>query len=279
MTTKTKVDSREAGLEIGLLLGKYFFETEDLHYGYWPPDLEVKIANFSRAQDLHSEFIIANIPAGVKSILDVGAGAGNFARRLIEHGYQVDCVIPSAFLAEKLTERLGDSSQVFPTIYEDMETAKQYDLILFSESFSYVKMRTALHKTVELLNDSGHLLICDFFRLPVTVKNPIPGGQKLKEFRQEIEHVALTLVNDIDITAETAPTFTILSEFLEQVARPVSAISARFLSSNYPRMMKLLLWKFRKRLRKLENRYFTGRLNAETYKKFKTYRLLLFKKN
>ncbi|SVA32667.1 uncharacterized protein METZ01_LOCUS85521, partial [marine metagenome] len=30
-----KVDSKEVGLEIGLLLTRFFFNSEDLHFGYW----------------------------------------------------------------------------------------------------------------------------------------------------------------------------------------------------------------------------------------------------
>jgi len=60
---KKKVDSREIGLEMGLLLGRFFQKSEDLHYGYWPEDLEVQFSNFSEAQSNHSEYIIANVPS------------------------------------------------------------------------------------------------------------------------------------------------------------------------------------------------------------------------
>ena len=60
-----KVSSKEAGLEIGLVLGRFLFNTDHLHYGYWPDDLPIKPSNFKDAQDLHSKLILDIIPEGV----------------------------------------------------------------------------------------------------------------------------------------------------------------------------------------------------------------------
>ena len=38
-----KVTPNEIGLEIGLVLSRFFFNTEHLHFGFWPDDLSVKI--------------------------------------------------------------------------------------------------------------------------------------------------------------------------------------------------------------------------------------------
>ena len=278
MGNAPKVDSKEVGLEIGLLLGKYFLKTEDLHYGFWPVGETADISNFAEAQENHSAFILDNIPPNTKTILDVGAGAGNFAQKLIDRGYQVDCVIPSKFLTEKLRTKLGDQSIVYPVIYENMTTDKRYDLILFSESFAYVNIKTAFEQTSKFLNPDGKLLICDFFSLQTQEKSPIIGGHKFHRFNEELSKSSFKKVLDIDITRETAPTYTVLTDFIELVAEPVTKISSRYLFSNYPRLMKFLTWKFRKRLNKLQRKYLTGKLTADSFEKFKTYRLFLFGK-
>ena len=103
---KKKIDSKEVGLVAGIILGKTLFKTDDLHYGYWTPDLKLDIQNIVHAQENHSNFIISNIPEGVSTILDVGCGAGALAKRLLAKGYHVDCVSPSMLLtreAKKLT--------------------------------------------------------------------------------------------------------------------------------------------------------------------------------
>jgi hypothetical protein len=42
MGRKKAMDSREVGLVMGLAAGKYFFGSDDLHYGLWTDDLPVK---------------------------------------------------------------------------------------------------------------------------------------------------------------------------------------------------------------------------------------------
>jgi len=278
MADAAKVNSKEVGLEIGLLLGKYFLRTEDLHYGFWPIGQAADISNFATAQQNHSQFIIDNIPEGVNTILDVGAGAGKFAQNLIDQNYQVDCVIPSKFLAQALREKLGDQSKVYPVKYEVMETDREWDLILFSESFCYVNMQKAFDNSWKFLKKGGYLLICDFFNIPLVQKSPMTGGHNIHKYRNIVKDSKFEIVKDIDITRETAPTYTILSQFIDQVAEPVTEISGRYLNSNYPRLMKFLTWKYRHKLAKLKRKYLSGSLTAESFEKFKTYRLYLLKK-
>ena len=273
-----KVDSKEIGLEIGLLIGRFFFKTDDLHYGYWPDGLEIDVTNLARAQEYHSRFIISHIPAGTETILDVGAGAGDFARELLQEGYEVDCVSPSSFLSRQLQEKLGDACHLYTCKYEDLKTDKRYDLILFSESFQYVNAKKALRQSVVLLREAGHILICDFFRTDAKGRNPLPGGPRFSTFLNVIADYPVETIKDIDITKETAPTIEILDNFLREVARPVSNLSAEYLRDNYPRLMKLLRWKYRKRFNKLDTRYLSGKMSAEAYLKHKTYRLLLYRK-
>ena len=96
-----KTLSREIGLEIGMICGKHFLNVEHLHYGYWTKDLKVELASLPAAQKNYTDFLMSNIPDGVKSILDVGCGMGHTAKRLTEAGYTVDCVSPSSFLAQQ----------------------------------------------------------------------------------------------------------------------------------------------------------------------------------
>ena len=101
MAKKNKVSSQKIGLDIGLVIGRFFMGSEDLHYGYWPNGKDASVQNFSDAQDSHSRLIMDQIPENINYILDVGGGSGNLALKLLNNGYSVDCVIPSAFLAEQ----------------------------------------------------------------------------------------------------------------------------------------------------------------------------------
>ena len=81
-----KISPNEIGLEIGLVLSRFFLNTEHLHFGYWPDDLEVNLYNLKKAQEYHSEEIIHSIPKNVKTILDVGSGSGGLAGKLVDSG-------------------------------------------------------------------------------------------------------------------------------------------------------------------------------------------------
>lgn len=273
-----KVDSKEIGLEIALIAGKYFLKSDDLHYGLWPEGLEVRLANLPEAQANHSSLIISHIPDGAKTILDVGSGSGAFARQLIEMGYQVDCVSPSVLLARHVREMLEDRGRVFECRFEDLETEKTYDLILFSESFQYVKLSTALDKSLALLNPGGSLLICDFFKTDAPGKNVHGGGHRLTRFYEVIAGRPFKLIEDIDITSQAAPNMTIINDVLMNVGHPVWDLIFRYLDSNFSYVSRFVHWKYKGKLDKIDRKYFSGERNAENFSLFKSYRLLLYQK-
>ena len=105
MANEKKISPNEVGLEVGLVLSKFFFKTEHLHFGFWPDDLEISIDNLKKSQDYHSEKIINSIPSDVSTILDVGSGSGGLAEKLVEKNYKVECVSPSHFLSDAIENK------------------------------------------------------------------------------------------------------------------------------------------------------------------------------
>ena len=278
MSVKNKVSSQGVGLDIGLAIGRFFLNTEDLHYGYWPKGKTATIQNFAEAQKAHSKLIIYHIPDGTQRILDVGSGSGNLALKLINKGFQVDCVIPSEFLAEQVQAKLGNQSTIHICGFEDVPESEKYDLILFSESFQYVKLGESMVKIMTMLNPGGHLLICDFFRRDVLGKSPMGGGHSWQGFQDIITKHPLKMVTDLDITKETAPTIDLLAKFNADVVTPISEMSGEYLIDHYPRITRLLQWKFKKRIEKISRIYLSGAVNGYSFKQFKEYHLLVYEK-
>ena len=274
-----KTLSREIGLEIATICGRYFLKLEHLHYGYWTKGLEVDLANLRKAQENYVDFLISNIPDGVNSILDVGCGMGQIAKKLIDAGYKVDCVSPSSVLAQQTRSLLGEESKVFECFYEQLQTENRYDLVLFSESFQYIDPKISTKKTLALLNPDGYLLICDIFKVDTAEKSPISGGHNLTDFFNIISECPLSLVKNLDITEETAPNRDIEDHILEEVVVPVTNLAGQLLDSRYPLLFRILKWKYKRKIEKIRNKYLSGQRTAENFKKFKTYRLLLYKKN
>ena len=278
MSVKNKVSSQRVGLDIGLAIGRFFLNTEDLHYGYWPKGKTATIQNFAEAQKAHSKLIIDHIPDGTQRILDVGSGSGNLALKLINKGFQVDCVIPSEFLAEQVRAKLGNQSTIHICGFEDVPESEKYDLILFSESFQYVKLGESMVKIMTMLNPGGHLLICDFFRRDVLGKSPMGGGHSWQGFQDIITKHPLKMVTDLDITKETGPSIDLLAKYNADVVTTISEMSGEYLIDHYPRITRLLQWKFKKRIEKISRIYLSGAVNGYSFKQFKEYHLLVYEK-
>jgi cyclopropane fatty-acyl-phospholipid synthase-like methyltransferase len=274
---KYKIKSNIIGLDIGLVFGRFFLDTEDLHFGYWPDGEKPTSRNFAWAQENYSKLIIDKIPIGVKRILDVGSGSGNLALKLLKAGHRVDCVIPSEYLAVAVQEKLNGRGKTHICKFEDLSCPERYDVIIFSESFQYVNMVASLEKVEKMLIPDGHLLICDFFKLDIRMKSNMGGGHRWTAFQEAMENTALTQISDDDITDGTAPTVDFLNQFCQEVLKPVGAMTGNYMLSNYPKITQILMWKFKGRLDKIKRRYLSGDVNGESFKKFKSYRLLLYK--
>ncbi len=274
-----KIDSKEVGLSIGLILGRYFLGTDDLHYGYWTQDLPVTFGNFVKAQENHSDLIISHLPKSVRSILDVGCGAGVLAKKLLSRGFSVECISPYSVLSDHAKENLEGKAVLHECYFEDFNTDKTFDLILFSESFQYVDLEKSINLITSLLNKNGSLLICDFFKTEAAGKSPIGGGHRLTRFLETISRYSFKEIINIDITKETAPNIDLLGNVYNNVGLPIKSILTSYFTSHYPTLSRLIAWKFRKRFNKMNSKYFSRSISGEAFAKFKTYRLFLLQKS
>jgi len=272
-----KVSPNEIGLEIGLVLSRFFLNTEHLHFGYWPDDLEVSLNNLKKAQDYHSEKIIHSIPKNVKTILDVGSGSGGLAGKLVDNGYHVDCVSPSEYLSDSIEQKLKKRVTVYRSTFEDLDLQKKYDIVVFSESFQYVNIKKALNKIPLAVQEKGHVLICDFFRKPGTGTKPLGGGHDWEVFQDNLSDYSFTEILNKDITRETARTYDLIYQMIGEVADPVRSLSAKYLDSQYPTGMKFLRWYFKKKIKRINRIYFSGNMTGDMFNKLKTYRVLLYR--
>jgi SAM-dependent methyltransferase len=270
------VDSKEMGLAAGLVFARYFLRTEHLHYGYWSGDLKVDIANLKEAQDRYSEVLLSHIPDGTGSVLDVGCGTGLLSRRLLDEGYRVESVSPSPFLTSYARDIIGEKGVIHESTFEDLQLGGKYDVILFSESFQYIDLKRVFGKCRDLLMENGTVVICDFFRRDdATGRSRLGGGHSLGRFYEEIEKAGFSTVIDSDITSRTAPNMDIVSEMMTDLAQPLWELLGYYLENNYPRFNRFARWRYKKKIAKIERKYFSGSRNAESFAADKSYRLVL----
>lgn len=271
--------SHEFGLALGYIVGHHLLEMQDLHYGYWPEGLPVTMRNLAQAQAHYTDLIIANIPNGVRTILDVGCGAGNNARKLLERGFEVDCVSPNGFLTDVAKQVLAGRATVFETKFQELETDRRYDLVLFSESLLFIRpLDVAFTKALGLLNPGGHVLITDIFKVPAEGKSPIGGGHQLEVFRETMARHPFAPVAEVDMTDGIAPTFDLLDRAYREMIQPAYGLLLGRLSAQYPWVMRFVKWKFRTSMERYEAKHFSGRRNGANFRKYKEYRLMLFRR-
>lgn len=256
----------------------YFFDAQDLHYGYWRDELPVHLRNLSQAQEAYSAALISDLPDDAESILDVGCGAGATARRLAARGYSVDCVTPPGPLAEIAAERLGGDLNLFVTPFQAFESPRTYDLILFSESILFIRpLEAAIAKAVSLLRDRGYILVCDIFRRPhegPKYHGGLGGGHYIDDWHRTLGEFPLELLKEVDITDRIAPTFAVLEQIMD-VMHPVYRLFLDRLRLRRPWATRLLARVLN--LPKYERKLFGGRYSAENFRSHKLYYRFLYR--
>jgi len=271
-------DTRQFGLEAGQLVARFFMHTEDLHWGLWPDDLTVNLPNMREAQRRHSQLILEHIPPDTHTILDVGGGSGQFAEQLVEQGYAVDVVSPSEHLAQRISERLPEQSHVYVSRFEDVVPRQSYDLVLFSESFQYIKLDAGMARIEACTRPGSHVLVCDYFRMGNPGKPPVGGGHRWDKVEAALQGQPLELLSQVDVTSEAAPTCQLLGDFIDEVAEPMRDLAGECMTRRHPLVTRLLGWTLRKKLTKLDAKYFSGRFSRESFIEHFTYQLLLWRR-
>ncbi len=279
--------------ELGLVLAQQILGVDDLHYGLWDADLELRLANLGTAQQRYTDMLLAALPPaqpGPVRVIDIGCGTGHLLAQLLDHGYQADGVVPAPNLAKMVRQRLekrpGARASLFECKFEDFpaeQHAGAYDAAVFSESFQYIPMSASLPKVYALLKPGGRLVICDFFKTEHHGdKGPgdksFGGGHKLADFYNQLKSSRFETLRDEDITSRVSPNLDLLNDLLLNTVRPVGQTLDRYLESNYPTLSWIARKLLRRKIDRANYKYFSGHRNAQTFERYKNYRMMVFAK-
>lgn len=272
-----KIDTRAVGLDIGLAAIKFLTGKENLHYGIWD-GLDICAANVGPAQEAYTEKLFKLLPAGPLSILDIGGGAGETAKKLVALGHEVEIIVPSAYLADRCRENCSQAI-VNEMKFEGFLTNKTYDLCLFSESFQYIPMEVSLPRAAELLKPNGHLIIADCFRTPAYYDpdrtSRVGGGHALTAYRDALETCDFNVLSEEDITSSVAPSVQVEQDLFHVIGLGVDRFDEE-LQAKRPMARRMIhgslgLILSKRRRAKLYERLTGNTRTAEQFEKYNFY--------
>lgn len=270
------------GLDIALKVSSFVTGKEHLHYGLWEK-LDVTLENLGKAQEAYTNLLFKYLPKKEPQkkleILDIGGGAGENAKKLIERGHRVTIIVPSKILAEHAKINTNKKAEILITTFEDyIPKYNSFDLCLFAESFQYIPIKTALKKASILLKNNGEILIADCFRSDkkqIGIIRQPGGGASLKSMEKELEIQKFKILVRKEITKLVAPSVELEQKFYNTLGFSINRIVTS-LNVNRPITLKFLkiIYKifFSKRRRKrLEKRLFENTRTADSFIKYNHY--------
>ncbi len=285
---KKKEASRLVGLDIALKVSSFVTGKEHLHYGLWEK-LDVTLENLGKAQEAYTNLLFKYLPKKETQkkleILDIGGGAGENAKKLIERGHRVTIIVPSKILAEHAKKNTNKKAEILITTFEDyIPKYNSFDLCLFAESFQYIPIKTALKKASILLKNNGEILIADCFRSDkkqIGIIRQPGGGASLKSMEKELEIQKFKILVRKEITKLVAPSVELEQKFYNTLGFSINRIITS-LNVNRPITVKFLkiIYKifFNKRRRKrLEKRLFENTRTADSFIKYNHYMIYKLK--
>lgn len=273
-------------LQIFLLMSK----SEHLHLGYCENPEEEFVSNrdLREAQENYLQLCMQTIPDDVQSVMDVGCGTGEMLKRLSDKGLQVRGMVPDTLLAEKIGRKVGSENVVLSKFEHYTDTTMKFDLVLFMESFGYIRdTRATLAKAASLLNPGGYILISDFFAKKADKKDLY---SKNFHNRDEFEKTYtgnpdLEVVVHRDITANTLPTIRFCNAMILDYVLPIAdvvftSIKESSAVQKRPYLLKLFNLFFKKKLKAQYDHslYRLNQIRPDYYLKSCSYELFLFQK-
>ncbi len=264
-----------------LMCCTHVFGLRSLHWGLWEEDDARTLSGLRAAQARYTQKLLAAVPAGVRTILDVGCGMGDNAAALAERGYEVTAIAPIANYADHLATMRRRGVTFTQAKIEMFESDRPFDLVFMSESCGYFTAEVAFEKSRRLLKPGGHLLVCNMFR-----REPVPlkvAAHVLSDFLCQAERSGFHLELDEDITRATLPSLELAMSLWEAHGAPAIALGAFYLRSGSWRTrlaLRVAQWFFSGEIarvgRSLET--YSEQLNPELVERHACYKLLVFRR-
>ena len=136
-----------------------------------------------------------------------------------------------------------------------------------------------IHLSV-FLKPGGKVVICDFFKTEHhgdggPGDGSFGGGHAMADFYRKVKESKFELIRDEDITKRVSPNLQLVNDFLHNTIKPVGLTLNKYLSDNYPKLSWIAHKLLRKKLDRMNYKYFEGHRSKATFERYKTYHLLV----
>lgn len=172
-----------------------------LHYGLF----QNNETSLQTAQQFSTDLLMTRLPPPPCRILEVGVGLGTTLSLLNQHGYDVHGITPDAHQIAYIQKFSAAKAYVSCQSLGDFKAeADSFDVILFQESARYIDPLVIFNKALDLLPQSGNLLIIDEFALKYDSVG-IEDLHLLNDLVALAERFGFELVEHMDLSAMAAP--------------------------------------------------------------------------
>ena len=242
------------------------FGLERLHYGMWLPEDELSIEKLKQAQERYDNYVIDNIPDGVKRLLDVGCGTGLLTNTLISLGYEAEGLSPDIHHEALFAENVNAPFHNVP--FEEFSTSEKYDCIIMSESAQYIVLEKVFENAGRALKKGGYLMILDYFVLENASGELSKSGHNYELFVKSIEKSDFRVISERDITGDVTKTLDLAKQFVGRAFK-AAAILGEEIQDRFPYISKCLFRIFRKKIEQVKDQMIL--VDSDEFRKNKRY--------
>jgi MPBQ/MSBQ methyltransferase len=264
---------RKVKVNTALRLAHQVAGLDFLNYGLWDPDDSLDREGLRAAQDRYAEELCRWVPAGARSILDVGCGVGSLALKLQRRGLEVEGLSPDPYQQEIFTRRTGLPFHLVR--FQEFSADRGYDLILFSESAQYIWLES-LFPAARRIAPEAALLFADYFSVEDRGEAGSASGHQVEKFLAASKAAGYEVERQEDVSERVWPTLELAESWLERYGTPLLEIGADALAQKRPWLLSLARRLFESRL---EERLDEVRqlVSLEEFQQRKRYLFLLFR--
>lgn len=272
--------SAASPLDWELLLCTHVLGLTSLHWGLWEPNSPISLDGLRSAQDRYSDLVLDTVPRSARSVLDVGCGTGDLARRLAARGCRVTAIAPIANYEHMLDHSGSPNVTWRRSRLQDLAGTGPFDAVLMIESAGYFPIWTGLSRAHDLLTPGGHLLVVNPFRkTPVDIQ---VARHVQSDYLAAARSNGFHLVREQDITEAVLPTLELARQFRTQHVEPAMSLARYAAARSRPVRIGMGIGAFllRKPINAMRRkaRTFREQMDPDLFREHARYLVLLFRR-